>query len=40
MEMANKLKRLPVYLKNVLLLALLWPVAAVLRRTNKSYRHL
>ncbi|MBQ6506067.1 MAG: CDP-glycerol glycerophosphotransferase family protein [Clostridia bacterium] len=38
--MANKLKRLPVYLKNVLLLALLWPVAAVLRRTNKSYRHL
>ena len=38
--MLNKLKRLPVYLKNVFLLAVLWPAAAVLRRTNKSYRHL
>ncbi len=38
--MRNKLKRLPVYLKNVFLLAVLWPVAAVLRRTNRAYRHL
>jgi len=38
--MRNRLKRLPVYLKNVFLLLLLWPVAAVLRRTNKAYRHL
>ena len=38
--MLHKLKRLPVYLKNVFLLFILWPVAAVLRRTNKAYRHL
>ena len=38
--MLHKLKRLPVYLKNVFLLAVLWPAAAALRRTNKSYRHL
>ena len=38
--MLNKLKRLPVYLKNVFLLAVLWPVAAVLRKTNGDYRHL
>ena len=38
--MRNKVKRLPVYLKNVFLLAVLWPVAAVLRRTNRAYRHL
>ena len=38
--MPNKLKRLPVYLKNVFLLFFLWPVAAVLRRTSKAYRHL
>ena len=38
--MLNKLKRLPVYLKNVLLLMVLWPVAAVLRKTSKAYRHL
>ena len=38
--MLNKLKRLPVYLKNVPLLLLLWPVAAVLRKTNRAYRHL
>ena len=38
--MRNKLKRLPVYLKNVFLLIMLWPVAAVLRKTNKAYRHL
>ena len=38
--MLNKLKRLPVYLKNVFLLIVLWPVAALLRRTNKAYRHL
>ena len=38
--MLNKLKRLPVYLKNVFLLIVLWPVAAVLRKTNKAYQHL
>ena len=38
--MLNKLKRLPVYLKNVLLLMVLWPVAAVLRKTSKAYRNL
>ena len=38
--MLHILKRLPVYLKNVFLLALLWPAAAVLRRTSKAYRHL
>ena len=40
MGMLNKLKRLPVYLKNLFLLGVLWPVAAVLRRTNRDYRHL
>ena len=38
--MLYKLKRFPVYLKNVFLLFILWPAAAVLRRTNKAYRHL
>jgi len=38
--MLNKLKRLPVYLKNVFLLFVLWPVAAVLRKTNRDYRNL
>ena len=38
--MLNKLKRLPVYLKNVSLLALLWPAATVLRKTNRNYQHL
>ncbi len=38
--MLNKLKRLPVYLKNVFLLIVLWPIATVLRKTNKAYRHL
>ena len=38
--MLNKLKRLPVYLKNVFLLGVLWPAAAVLRRTSADYRHL
>ena len=38
--MWNKVKRLPVYLKNVFLLFVLSPVAQVLRRTNKTYRHL
>ena len=38
--MLNKLKRLPVYLVNVFLLAVLWPAAAVLRRTNPAYRNL
>ena len=35
-----KLKRLMVYLKNIVLLAVLWPVAAVLRRTQDAYRSL
>ena len=38
--MLNKLKRMPVYLKNVFLLVVLWPIAEVLRRTRSSYRHL
>ena len=38
--MLNKLRRLPVYLKNVFLLTVLLPAAAVLRRTNSDYRHL
>ena len=38
--MLNKLKRLPVYLINVFLLALLWPVAELLRRTRREYRSL
>lgn len=38
--MRNVLKRLPVYLKNMFFLAVLWPVAMILRRTNKAYRHL
>ena len=38
--MLNKLKRLPVYLKNVFLLFVLWPIAAVLRKTSRDYRHL
>lgn len=36
----HKLKRLPAYLKNVLLLAILWPAATLLRLTSKGYRHL
>ena len=39
-KMLNKLKRLPVYLKNVSLLTLLWPAATVLRKTNRNYQHL
>ena len=38
--MLNKLKRLPVYLKNVFLLTVLRPVAALLRKTNKAYGHI
>ena len=38
--MRNALKRLPVYLKNVVFLVVLWPVAMVLRKTSKAYRHL
>ncbi len=38
--MWNKLRRLPVYLKNVFLLLVLWPLAALLRKTNKDYCHL
>ena len=38
--MLNKLKQLPVYLINVFLLSVLWPVAAVLRRTKKDYLNL
>ena len=40
MNMLHILKRLPVYLKSVLLLTLLRPAAAVLRRTSKAYRRL
>ncbi len=36
----NKLKRLTVYLKNAFLLAILLPVSLVLRKANKTYRHL
>lgn len=36
-KMEHQLKKLPVYMKNVLLLAMLRPVAAVLRKTNKKY---
>lgn len=38
--MEHQLKKLPLYLKNVFLLAVCWPAAALLRRTNKVYRHL
>ena len=38
--MLNKLKRMPVYLKNVFLLFVLSPAAFVLRKTNKAYRNL
>ncbi len=38
--MLNMLRRLPVYIKNVFLLAVLWPVSAVLRRTKKEYKNL
>ena len=38
--MMHKMMRLPAYLKNILLLAALWPVATVLRKTSKAYRHL
>ena len=38
--MLYRLKRLWVYLKNMFLLAVLWPAAAVLRRTNPDYRRL
>ena len=39
-KMEHQMKKLPAYLKNISLLALCWPAAAVLRRTNKAYRHL
>ena len=38
--MLNKCHRLLLYLKNVLLLLVLWPAAAVLRRTCPSFRNL
>ena len=38
--MLYRLKRLWVYLKNVFLLTVLWPVAFILRKTNKTYQHL
>ncbi len=38
--MLNKLKRLPVYLKNIFLLTVLRPAAAILRKTSGDYRHL
>ena len=39
-KMVHELKKLPGYLKNVFLLAVLRPVAAVLRKTNKNFRGL
>ncbi len=39
-KLKHQLSRIPRYLKNVGLLAVLWPVAAVLRRTSRRYRHL
>ncbi|MBR5110737.1 MAG: CDP-glycerol glycerophosphotransferase family protein [Clostridia bacterium] len=39
-KIEHQLKKLPLYLKNVFLLAALWPVATVLRKTNKTYRGL
>ena len=38
--MLHILKRLPAYLKGVFLMTLLRPIAAVLRKTSKTYRHL
>ncbi len=38
--MPNKLKRLPVYIKNVFLLFVLRPAAFLLRKTNRDYRGL
>ena len=38
--MLNKLRRLPVYIKNLFLLTVLRPVAFVLRKTNKEYKGL
>ena len=38
--MISQFKRLPVYIKSVFLMAVLRPAAAVLRKTNKAYRHL
>ena len=38
--MKHKAQRLLDYLKNVFLIVALWPVAALLRRTNKDFRHL
>ena len=39
-KMKHLMGKLPLYLKNVFLLAVLWPAATVLRKTNKAYRHL
>ena len=38
--MLNRLRRLLAYLKNVFLLAALWPASALLRRTHRDYRRL
>jgi len=38
--MLNKMKRLPTYLKNIFLLAVLLLPSMILRKTNKHYRHL
>ena len=38
--MLHILKRLPAYLKGAFLMTLLRPIAAVLRKTSKTYRHL
>lgn len=39
-KMEHQMKKLPLYLKNVFLLIVLWPVATILRKTSKAYRHL
>ena len=39
-KMKHQLGKLPLYVKNVFLLAALWPAATVLRKTSKAYRHL
>ncbi len=38
--MRHILTKLPAYLRHLFLLIVLWPVAAVLRRTSEMYRHL
>lgn len=39
-KIKHEMKKLPGYLKNVFLLAVLWPAAMALRKTSKQYRSL